>query len=207
VISIERGLDLEISYAIVDGVSVQESSKELKNFLRERIGAVSSSHVLETLKDEPIIRSYRDFFWRIGIDPTKIRPSSEALVRRVLQGKELPRINNVVDCYNLVSMETLIAMGAYDLGRVSGSIELVRSTGEEFLGIGGKVLTTDNQIVLRDRERIIAVYPYRDSEHTKITPDTKSLVVVACGVPGIEKQPLDGAAKLAFDYMERFCKV
>jgi DNA/RNA-binding domain of Phe-tRNA-synthetase-like protein len=55
------------------------------------------SLTLPSLKDHPIIRAYRDFYWRLGIDPTKQRPSSEGLARRLLAQGRLPRINSVVD--------------------------------------------------------------------------------------------------------------
>ena len=67
VISLGEGLELEVSYKVVEEISVTESSGEFRSFCKKRIEAVSSRHVLEALKDEPIIRSYRDFFWRIGI--------------------------------------------------------------------------------------------------------------------------------------------
>ena len=51
------------------------------------------NYSLDGLKDEENIRAYRDFFWKLGIDPTKIRPAAEALIRRILGGKEIPRIN------------------------------------------------------------------------------------------------------------------
>ncbi len=63
---------------------------------------------LEGLKDEPIFRTYRDFFWTMGVDPTKVRPAAEALIRRILVGRSMPRINTVVDAYNLASMTTHI---------------------------------------------------------------------------------------------------
>ncbi len=76
----------------------------------------------ESLKDNPIIRALRDFYWSIGIDPTKTRPSSEALVRRLLNSNSIPKINNVIDAGNIASIETLIPIGIYDLDKIKGSI-------------------------------------------------------------------------------------
>jgi len=85
----------------------------------------------------PIFRTYRDFFWEIDIDPTKTRPASEALVRRVLQGKTLPTINTLVDAYNLASLTSGIPLAAFDYQSLEGELEMrFARKGEEFLGIG-----------------------------------------------------------------------
>ena len=68
----------------------------------------------EQIRDQIIFRAYRDFFWRVGIDPTKTRPASEALTRRIVAGKSLPTINTLVDSYNLASVETFVAIAAFD---------------------------------------------------------------------------------------------
>lgn len=76
---------------------------------------VKTKYDVETLKDEPTVRAYRDLYWRLGIDPTKTRPSGESLLRRVLHGNELPNTSTVVDAYNLASMKTIIPISGFDL--------------------------------------------------------------------------------------------
>ena len=93
---------------------------------------------LETLKDHPVVRAYRDLSWRVGIDPTKRRPSGEALARRVLGGQSLPRIHPLVDAYNRASAATLVPLSAFDAEtlRTRGTPLLARATaGEPFHGI------------------------------------------------------------------------
>lgn len=207
---IEIDEDLRTRYGIdvateaIEGIKVKKSSKEFEKFKDEKIKEALKKYDLKTLKDDDIVRKYRAFFWKIGIDPTKIRPSSEALVRRVLSGN-IPRINMAVDCYNLASIETLIAMGAYNLGKVKGELSIKFSTGERFIGIGKKEIITKGQIVLRDEEKILSIYPYRDADITKITDETSKLIIVSCGVEGIEKAKLNEASELAKEYIAKFC--
>ncbi|MCD6591402.1 MAG: hypothetical protein J7K78_00090, partial [Thaumarchaeota archaeon] len=92
----ERFPDLKVLLRELDGLKVSPMLEELEKFKLEVYERIRSRFRLEDLKDEPLIRAYRDFFWRIGIDPTKIRPASEALIRRILSGKGLPRINTLV---------------------------------------------------------------------------------------------------------------
>ena len=105
--------DLRVLVSEVKGVKVSELDPQLEAFKEEVSAGVRSRFNLEGLKDEPVFRAYRDFFWRIGVDPTKVRPAAEALIRRVLGGKSIPRINNLVDAYNLASMTTCIALGSF----------------------------------------------------------------------------------------------
>lgn len=135
----------------------------------------------DDLKNHPVVRALRDFYWRLGIDPTKVRPSSEALARRFLMGK-MPRINNVVDAGNLASIETLVPIGIYDLAMVKGGLVLRRAiSNEEFIDITGKASRlTGKEIVLADEQGVIHVFPHRDALRTSVKDDTSRILVVGC---------------------------
>ncbi|MEM4590638.1 MAG: phenylalanine--tRNA ligase beta subunit-related protein [Nitrososphaerota archaeon] len=161
-------------------------------------------YTLEGLKDVPVFRAYRDFFWKIGIDPTKMRPSSEALVRRVLMGREFPRINLLVDLYNLASMKTGITMAAYDDAKIEGRLKLSWGVaGERFRGIGmdKEIFLKGNEVVLRDDSSVLSIYPYRDSDHSKTDNNTRSATIMACGVPGIDIYLLREAKETLIEYL------
>jgi DNA/RNA-binding domain of Phe-tRNA-synthetase-like protein len=147
----------------------------------------------------------------VGIDPTKVRPAGEALTRRVLGGRDLPRLNTLVDAYNLASIETSIAVAAFDLERVKGDALLMRRavSGEAFRGIGMDSPDTlaGAEIVIEDQEsnELVAVYPYRDSDKSKITERTREVLFLMCGVPGIDLSALEGARDMTREYVGRFC--
>ncbi len=193
----------------IEGLSIMRETPELNDFKNEVASKVRNEYDLEKLKDVETIRKYRDFFWRLGIDPTKIRPASEALIRRILQGKDLPKINTAVDAYNLVSIETHIAIGAFDDALLKGRL-LMRTSeeGENFLGIGMKEtkVLKGQEIVISDEEKLIAIYPYRDEDDTKVTDKTERIYILSCGVPGIEMEQLRRASLLTKEYFEKFCK-
>ncbi|GBC75190.1 Phenylalanine--tRNA ligase beta subunit [archaeon HR06] len=160
---------------------------------------------LDNLKDHPTIRALRDFYWRIGIDPTKIRPSSEALMRRFLKYGKIPKINNVVDAGNIASLETLIPIGLYDLDKVKGNLTIrFAKEGEEFLDINGeKKLLSSNSIVLSDDLGILHLFPHRDANRTKITRETTKLLIVACGVKGIDRNLVEKAADRVLEILAK----
>ena len=183
--------------------------EELEEFVRDAVREIRGKYQLSTLKDIPLFRAYRDFFWRLGIDPTKERPSAEALVRRVLSGKPFPAINNLVDAYNVASMLSGIPIATFDADTIFGpKIELrFAKEGELFIGIGMRkpVQLSGHELVMADGQGPIAIYPYRDSDRTKVTERTVRVLVVACGAPGVGAKKLIEAAELAAEYIKRFC--
>jgi DNA/RNA-binding domain of Phe-tRNA-synthetase-like protein len=201
--------DLNVVIRYVRGVKVSEApDSRLEKFKEEVFAEVKRKFTLEGLKDEPVFRAYRDFFWKIGIDPTKVRPAAEALIRRILGGRSVPRINTAVDAYNLASISTCIAIAAFDLNRLNGNVAMrFANRGESFMGIGmDKAVTlTGGEIIMSDRARLIAIYPYRDADYSKITIETRDLMLVSCGVPGVELDQLKETADKASDFVTRFC--
>jgi DNA/RNA-binding domain of Phe-tRNA-synthetase-like protein len=194
------------------GLTVRGFDPDLEKFkseVQERVRKRTAS--LEEVKNQPVFRAYRDFFWRVGIDPTKLRPAGEALTRRILGGRDLPRINTLVDAYNLVSVETSMAIAAFDSAKVSEAALVMRraANGEPFHGIG--MTSPDSlsgvEVVIEDKRsrKLIAVYPYRDSDETKVNEATTEVLFMMCGVPGIDDLALEGAARLTREYVGRFC--
>ena len=192
----------------IDGVKIKKRNPELENFKLEIIKHIRNEYTLDSVKDHQTFRAYRTFFWKIGIDPTKIRPAAEALTRRILAGKTFPCINTLVDTYNLASIKSRIALATFDANKLEGDLFMrFAEEGEQILGIGmEKPLTLKGEeIVVSDKKKMIAVYPYRDADNTKVTKETKNVTLVVCGVPGIPEETLENASSLALEHITRFC--
>ena len=204
----ERFLGLRALTCQVKGVKVKRRSAELEKLREEIVKQVRERYDLESLKDLPTFRAYRNFFWRAGIDPTKNRPAAEALIRRILRGRPIPQINTLVDAYNLASIKTEVALAAFDLAKLKGSLLMRQSEkGEVFLGIGMKkpMVLRGGEIVVSDDTGLVAVYPHRDAENSKVTEATKDVILMVCGVPHLKGEVLSKAAKVASEYIIRFC--
>jgi DNA/RNA-binding domain of Phe-tRNA-synthetase-like protein len=198
---------LSLAEGDIGPLSIEEKNPRLEALKDEVITMTRERYTLEKVKDEPLFRAYRDFYWKVGIDPTKIRPASEALVRRILAGKMLPSINTAVDAYNLASIRTGVPIGAFDAGILSGDLTMrFAQEGEEFIGIGmhKPLILQKNQVILTDEEKVIAIYPYRDSDATKITTATRTIHIVACGVPNIEREMVFTAYGLSACYLNEY---
>ena len=203
-----RVLELELT-----GLSVERTDPRLEERkLRATEETRSRRPGLDELKDDPLFRAYRDFYWRVGVDPTKTRPAGEALTRRVLGGKPLPTINTLVDAYNLVSLTTSVAIAAFDSAQVSRSALTLRRAraGERFLGIGmdHPMGLLGNEVVIDDEDfhELIAIYPYRDAEKSKIRDGTTAALILMCGVPGIEDEALEGARRKCEALLSEVCR-
>lgn len=195
---------LSVAEGVIGPLSIRETAPALKALGDEVARSIRERYTLERIKDEPLFRAYRNFFWKVGVDPTKTRPASEALVRRILAGKTLPAINTAVDAYNLASVRTGIPIAAFDADTLVGDLAMrFAEEGEEFLGIGmaAPVMLRRNQVILTDEDAIVAVYPYRDSDATKITRATTTVHIVACGVPGVEREKVHSAYELVVAYL------
>ena len=196
---------LSICMGAINNIQVEKENEQTRRLKKSVYEEVRAKYDIETLKDNPTVRAYRDFYWKLDIDPTKTRPSGEALLRRVLHGDELPRISTVVDAYNLASMKTIIPISGFDKEKLNPPFNLrFAENGETFTGIGMNkpMILTDKMLVLTDKKQVLCIYPYRDADSTKITEQTKNVIIVGYGAPGINAQTLKEAVETTLSYIK-----
>jgi DNA/RNA-binding domain of Phe-tRNA-synthetase-like protein len=122
--------------------------------------------------------SVRTMYKRVGIDPTKTRPSNEALLRRVRKGQALPRVNALVDVINWCSFEFQLPYGLYDAAHVNGAVTLrLGRDGEEYAGIRKDTVHVGGRITLADDGGPFG-NPTSDSARTMVTTATTDALVV-----------------------------
>ena len=132
----------------------------------------------------PQIAAMRAAYKALGKDPSRYRGSAEALLRRVLSGKGLYQINNVVDINNLVSLESLQPLGSYDLDRISRDIELrIGGAGETYKGIGKDMINIESLPVFADADGPFGS-PTSDSERAMVRADTSKVLMVVFSFNG-----------------------
>src|SRR6202047_3447800 len=150
----------------------------------------------------PQVESTRMAYKALGKDPSRYRGSAEALLRRLVAGKGLPRINAVVDVINLVSVESRLPVGLYDLAHVSGDIVFrAGHAGETYKGIGKYDLNLEGLPVFCD-----ALGPHgsptSDSERTMVTSETKRVLAIIISFGG--KDGLERWTERLSDLFPRF---
>ena len=129
------------------------------------------------LGEHPVAGGVRRLFKSVGIDPSRYRPSGEALVRRILKGQGLYHINCIVDINNICSIESLFPLGAYDRERIIGDVTIrLGASDEVYRGIG-KEINIAGKLVSADSEGAFGS-PIADSDRTKITEDTREVLIL-----------------------------
>jgi DNA/RNA-binding domain of Phe-tRNA-synthetase-like protein len=133
----------------------------------------------------------RTMYKRVGLDPTKTRPSNEALLRRVRKGDTIPRINSAVDIVNWCSLEFQLPYGLYDFSKVSGAVTMrLGADGESYPGIRKDDVNVGGRITVADS---IGAFgnPTSDSVRTMVTPGATELLVVVYAPKEIPRSQLD----------------
>ena len=181
-----------------------------KNSLVDQAIAAASRSVAERYGDttkiaeDEVIKGIRALFYKAGLDPTKERPSGEALIRRVVGGQSLYRINSVVDINNTISLLSGCPCGVYDLARIEGDMVtiLVGKPGETYEGIGGKKMNAENRILTADAKSVFGG-PTADSGRTCITLETKEVLMLIYHPASAQMEILKEAMQNAKIQMQR----
>lgn len=141
-------------------------------------------HEIEAL--EPGRRLYRD----LGLDPTRTRPSSEALLRRVLRGDPFPRILPAVDIGNLCSLDFMLPVGIYDLEMIEGEVTVrLGGPGEGYAGIRKERVNLGGRLAVCDAAGPFG-NPTSDSDRTKVSPRTRRLLFLIFAPTSVEPSAL-----------------
>jgi len=148
----------------------------------ERISKFST----EEIKKIPQILSTREAYKNLGKEPSRYRPSAEALHRRIIQGKGMYKISNLVDAINLASISTGYSIGGYDTDKISGEITFGKGKkDDEYNAIGRGSLNIENLPVFYDEIGAFGS-PTSDSERTMITSETKNILWIVMNFGGHE---------------------
>ena len=187
-------------------VENSEYSEELWRLIDEQGETFRNTLTTESLKDISAIAATRRVYKACGKDPSRYRPAAEALIRRILQGKQLYQINTLVDLVNLASIRYGYSIGGFDACKFEGdTLTLgVGRAGEPYEGIGRGTINIEGLPVYRDAVGGVGT-PTSDNERTKIDDNTTHLVVLINGYDGCEADVRANAEyilQLARDYCD-----
>lgn len=160
----------------------------------------------ESLKEMSGIAATRRVYRACGKDPSRYRPASEALIRRMLQGKKLYQIDTLVDLVNLASIAYGYSIGGFDADKFEGeTLTLgVGKAGEPYEGIGRGMINIDGLPVYRDEKGGVGT-PTSDNERTKMELKTTHLVVLINGYDGNEQHVRENAVFIQ-ELLRKYCK-
>ena len=145
----------------------------------------------------------RTMYKKVGIDPTKTRPSNEALLRRVRRGDAIPRINSAVDIVNWCSLEFQLPYGLYDAAKIDGAVTMRRGVdGEKYAGIRKDEVNVGGRITVADDQGPFG-NPTSDSARTMVTPASTELLVIVYAPAEIAKAQFERVANITAERLQQ----
>ena len=172
---------------VTSRVEAPVSAVALIDEMQARVQGILKLPEPRVILESPQITATRAAYKALGKDPARYRGSAEALLRRVIAGKDLPQINAVVDVINLVSVESRLPIGLYDVAHVSGDIVFrAGRAGETYKGIGKYDLNLEGLPVFCDGLGPHGS-PTSDSERTMVTSETKHVLAVIVSFGGQDR--------------------
>jgi len=168
--------------------------------------AAAEAALRASVESADVTAAVRTMYKKVGLDPTKTRPSSEALLRRVRKGDALPRINTLVDVINWCSVESQLPFGLYDADRIQGSITLrLGRAGESYAGIRKDSVHVDGRVALADDAGPFG-NPTSDSARTMVTRATTRALVVIYAPAQLSTDLVERAVSLTTVRIAEFCQ-
>jgi DNA/RNA-binding domain of Phe-tRNA-synthetase-like protein len=194
---------------LAEGVTNGESPEELVSLLRAAEESLRYQLKADTLVDHPRIASWREAYRAFGANPSKFRPSMEAMTRRVLKSQDLPSISALVDIGNVLSLRHILPAGGHAIDVVTQDISLRKATGkEQFIPLDseqveaplpGEIVFVEGDVVLTRR------WTWRQAKHTLLLPTTTAVEFNVDGLPPVPLSEVEETCREVGELIERFC--
>lgn len=176
---------VKIAFLIARNITITATPPREKKIARRVEAELRDALTVPTLNTDPIIASWFDLARRMGISDDADLPAQVQLMRRILSGHDIPKINNVVDAANITAAQFRCPVGAFDLDKLQPGITLrIARPGEVIrpLFATDDVPIPEGEIVYADSELVFSRYS-KDADQTKITDLTKNIFCVVDGTP------------------------
>ncbi len=204
----EKYPSIVIGVAIIKGVTIKKSDPELTKEL-DRFISLQKKLNNEAIGAYPEVLSYRKLYKEMGIDWHSRRPSPEALLRRLAQGKELYKINTCVDAYNLTVMKHRVSIGAFDYDKVSFPTVLKFPTrGDEILLLGDKEPTKykSSELAYFDQNGGYNIdFNYRDAQRTAVSESTANILLNIDAIYDITRDQVEQSLCESIENIQKYC--
>ncbi|MGD2245617.1 MAG: phenylalanine--tRNA ligase beta subunit-related protein [Candidatus Aminicenantes bacterium] len=185
---------LNLGVVIARQIENHGKSDELMRMMRDREKKIRKDLHTETLSQEPKIESWRKAYSSFGAKPKKYKSSVESLFRMILKGIDLRPISKIVDIYNYISIKHMVPVGGDDTANVEGDIVLRFARGDEsFTPLNSEEMESPSVgevIYSDDKEVLCRRWNWRECDKTKMTEETRDIVLVIEGLPPITQNEI-----------------
>ena len=205
----EKFPGLKIGVVTARDIDNHGFSDEIMQLIREKEREIRENYDTETLSQHPKIHSWREAYSSFGAKPKKYKSSVESLYRMILKELDLRHINNIVDLYNYISIKYMIPAGGDDMAKVDGDITLKFAVGDEpFTALNSKEKETakEGEVVYTDSKEVLCRrWNWRECDKTKMTGETKDVILVVEALHPVTKEELDEVEEDLSRLITKYC--
>ena len=197
------------AFAVVEGLDNDREPEALASLRAGAMARLARELVPGFVETDPVLQGFRSLHDAVGRSNRRFPSSAESLVGLYQRKGIVPRINPVVDIYNLVSLETRLSLGAHDVAQVHGDIRLRMTEGNEsFLALGAgapEPVPAGEYAYVDDSGEILCRLEHRQCERTRVTPATRDVFCILQGHAGTSAAMLEGALARWVDLTTHLC--
>lgn len=202
-------IGVKIQTVQIMGATNVKSTPELNRILTQELGKIKTLWSGKSYKENNILQCFRDLHTKVGRSNRDYPASPEVLLRLLLEKDRFPRINAIVDIYNLISLKTQLALGAHDIEHIHGNVTLRLTIGDETfipLGKSEKVPVQRGEYAYCDDDNtIICRLEVLQGEPTKITLGSDNIFLIIQGNANTENKYMEKATKELLSLLQKFC--
>ena len=192
-------IGVKIKGVRIQGINNTVYSSSLNDYIDVHVKRLLENNTLDSLKENKVIQGFYELHKEVGIPKRKNLPASENLLKNLLKKQEFHKINPLVDLYNLISMDTKLALGAHDLDKTEGNISLRLTQGNEnYIPLGSveaKEVKAGIYSYIDDENDIICYSEIRQVDKTKVTEESKDVFFIVQGNQATTDKYLEDVAQ------------
>lgn len=188
---------VKVHYLVYENITVSSIPPRVKKQARRIEAELNERHTIATIRDDPIILSWISLYQEMGIDADEIRPACYESAYNILTGRNIAKINNIVDIANITMAKFLFPVGAFDFGNIEGDISLrISQKGENYVPLfsSEEEEIPEGEIVYADSKGIFSRYS-KDADRTRIRDETKTVIFVIDGTKDVSDVQLSDCAR------------
>lgn len=193
----------------IDGLHNRDSDPRFTQLADESLQKILSGLTLDTILNDPILQGFKQMHETIAHSNRETSPAPESLLKILLRHRKLPQINLLVNIYNLISVETRLALGAHDIEHISGNVVMRLADGNEsFYPIGAtepKPVRPGDYAYIDSSNEVLCWLEVKQVEKTKVTLDTTHCFYIIQGNPETDPEYLKTAADRLITLTKEFC--
>jgi len=196
-------------YLKLRGLQNKIRDEKFEAYRQDKIKGLRVSYSEQFIQEDSFLEGFRQLHTKVGRSNKKYVSSPENLIGMLLRNGTIPSINLIVDIYNLVSLETRLALGAHDISKIDGNVTLRLTNGtEKFLPLGkteAEIVASGEYSYIDDSNEVICRLEYRQVEKTKVTLDTKNCFYIIQGNAATPPDYIHSATLKLMELTKQYC--